>query len=128
MNGLLGSAFWIDFLKITLAILLVIILYRWLLRFLNRKSIDKTRYCELYEVENPISTGEIPFYFTTEKKRNISLRLRGEDDAEIELCNQEYEPGGHIFRFDTGTVSNGKYFYILKTENQEITKRIVIQN
>ncbi|MEI8193447.1 MAG: hypothetical protein WCG64_06255 [Flavobacteriia bacterium] len=128
MNRLLGSAFWLDFLKITLAILLIIILYRWLLRFLNRKNIDSKKFCELYEVENPVSYGEIPFYFTTEQKRNISLFLRGEDDVEIELCNQAYEPGGHILRFDTVSVANGKYFYILRTENQEITKRIVIEN
>ena len=128
MNRLLGSAFWLDFLKITLAILLIIILYRWLLRFLNRKNIDSKKFCELYEVENPVSSGEIPFYFTTEQKRNISLFLRGEDDVEIELCNQAYEPGGHIFRFDTVSVATGKYFYILRTENQEITKRIVIEN
>ncbi|MFN5734750.1 MAG: T9SS type A sorting domain-containing protein [Flavobacteriales bacterium] len=33
-----------------------------------------------------------------------------------------------MVRFNTKDLKNGAYFYVLKTENQEVRKRLIIQN
>jgi hypothetical protein len=121
MNRFFNEALLIDFLKITLAILGVIILYRLLLRYLSRKHVKKELYCTLFEVEDQPVSGEIPFYFTTQQARNVELF--------IETVTQEtYEIGGHLLRFDSTSLENGTYFYVLMTENQEIRKKVIVQN
>jgi hypothetical protein len=129
MNRFFNEALLIDFLKITLAILGVIILYRLLLRYLSRKHVKKELYCTLFEVEDQPVSGEIPFYFTTQLARNVELFIETELGVRVATVTQEtYEIGGHLLRFDSTSLENGTYFYVLMTENQEIRKKIIVQN
>ncbi len=128
MNRVFNMDLLIDFLGVTLGILVLIILYRLFIRFLSRKTIRSADYCELYEVEFPIAKGEIPFYFTTTKPREVELFLKTSNGDRIDIAHKQAEIGGNICRFDSTHVPNGYYFYVLKTENQEITKRIEIRN
>lgn len=128
MNRIFNQELLIDFLGITLGILILIILYRVLIRFLSRKVLKPQDYCVLYDVEFFVSSGEISFYFTTSIQREVRLYLTNSAGEQVEVVNQHFKEGGHICRFDSTSVPNGEYLYVLKTTNQEISKRIEIKN
>ena len=118
----------IDFLGITLGILVLIILYRFLIRFLSRKVLKPQDYCTLYDVEYSNAKGEIAFYFTTSIPREVHLFLKNDAGESHNVARQSFDEGGHICRFDSKRIPNGSYLYVLKTDNQEISKRININN
>ena len=118
----------IDFLGITLGILVLIILYRFLIRFLSRKVLKPQDYCTLYDVEYLNAKGEIVFYFTTSIPREVHLFLKNDAGESHNIAQQSFDEGGHICRFDSKRIPNGSYLYVLKTDNQEISKRIDINN
>lgn len=129
MNRFFNEALWIDLLSITLVILLAIILYRLLLRFLSRKHVKTEQYCTLFDVEDQPVSGDIPFYFSTLVSRNVEFLLVSEEgNCVANIANQTFETGGHLLRFDSTTLKDGTYFYILRTENQEIRKKLVVKN
>ena len=63
----------------SLGVLLVVIIYRRILRSLNKGSIDKDDYCELYSLEIEPASGELPFYFTSAKEKPVTLLLLDAD-------------------------------------------------
>jgi len=129
MNRYFNQALVIKFLCITLVILVLIILYRMLLRYLNRKRVKTEDYCTLYTVEDQPVSGVIPFYFTTNQARKVTLLLETvSGEAVATLKEDPFEAGGHIVRYDSSQLPEGIYFYVLKTENQEIRKKLVIQH
>lgn len=128
MNKILNQDLLIDFLGITLGILMLVILYQVLIRFLSRKVIKPQDYCVLYDVEFATASGEVSFYFTTSIHREVHLFLTNSVGQTIDIIHQQVDEGGHIYRFDSTSIPNGAYLYVLKTENQEISKRIEIQN
>jgi len=117
----------IKLLSVSLVILALIIAYRMVLWRWSRKSILSEDFCELYTLEKVVNAGEISFYLSTQKLRNIRLSLWNGDE-EFLVQERTFEPGGHIVRFNTEGLKNGDYFYVLKTENQEVRKRLIIQN
>ena len=128
MSKIFNQELLIDFLGITLGILVLIILYQFLIRFLSRKVLKPTDYCTLFDVEFSKARGEIPFYFNSSIDREVHLYLENSNGERFDVVNQQFEEGGHICRFDSTTLPNGKYLYVLKTNNQEISKRIEIDN
>jgi hypothetical protein len=124
-----NEALWIDFLSITLVILLAIIVYRFLIRFLSRKHINTEKYCTLFDVEDQPVRGVIPFYFSTKIARNVEFVLESAEGCRVaNIANQAFEAGGHLLKFDSSALKDGTYFYLLRTENQEIRKKLVIKN
>jgi hypothetical protein len=113
--------------SVSLVILLLIIAYRTLLKRWSRTGLLKEDFCELYTLEQEVNAGEVSFYVTTEKTRSIRLSLC-DDHAEHVIVEKTFEPGGHIVRLDSTQLQNGSYFYVLKTDNQEIKKRMIIEN
>lgn len=129
MNRFFSETVWVDFMRITIVILILIILYRQLLRYLSRKHLKTKPFCTLYQVEDQPASGEIPFYFTTNIPRKVAIYLQyKEDGAVTSIVDNEYEEGGHLIRFDSSRIKNGDYFYVLKTENQEIKKSLIVKN
>lgn len=128
MNKVFNQELLIDFLGITLGILVLIILYRFLIRFLSRKVLRPQDYCTLYDVEYSNAKGEIAFYFTTSIPREVHLFLKNDAGESYNIVQQSFDEGGHICRFDSQRIPNGSYLYVLKTDNQEISKRIDINN
>ena len=128
MNKVFNQELLIDFLGITLGILVLIILYRFLIRFLSRKVLKPQDYCTLYDVEYSNAKGEIAFYFTTSIPREVHLFLKNDAGESHNVARQSFDEGCHICRFDSKRIPNGSYLYVLKTDNQEISKRININN
>ena len=109
--------------------LVVVTIYKQLLRSLSKGSIDKADYCELYSLEIEPASGELPFYFTSEKAKEVALLLLDHKmDLIQEIVKKECKVGGNIVRFDSTKIPNGDYFYCLKTENQKVVKKMRVLN
>ena len=100
-----------DILFYSFIILFIIILYRLLIKRLSRGRYVQEHFCVLYPLDINPSSGEIPFYFTTELVKTIRLTIETDTETIKELANQEFGIGGHIIRFDSTTLPNGLYFY-----------------
>jgi hypothetical protein len=118
----------LDFLFISLLIVLAIILYRLLLRKLSKGKVDLDSFCTLYSLEkNPVS-GEVEFYFVSPDMIKIEFSIWQDKEKVLELRNDYFKKGGHIIRFDSRTLSDGEYFFGLATSKQRTIKRFSIQN
>ena len=117
-----------DILFYSFIILFIIVLYRLLIKRLSQGRYVQEHFCILYPLDINPSSGEIPFYFTTELVKTIRLTIENDTETIKELANQEFGIGGHIIRFDTTTLPNGLYFYCLKTDIQETKKKFRITN
>lgn len=118
----------LDFLFITLCIVISIILYRLLLRKLSKGKVDMDSFCTLYSLEkNPVS-GDVEFYFVSPDMMKVEFSIWKENAKVQELKNDYFSKGGHIIRFDSTSLPNGEYFFGLVTSKQRTIKRFKIQN
>ena len=112
---------------VSIIVLVLVIGYKKLLSHLGKDDIIREDYCVLYNVEASVVTGEIPFYFTSEQVKNVSIWIQDESMTDLlEVSNQECKVGGNIIRYDSTNLKNGTYFYCLRTENQKISKKMVV--
>lgn len=119
----------IGLLCVSLAILVLTIAYRKLLRYYGKGQPLKENYCVLYGLEIFPATGELQFYFTTEITRFVTFEILNKDMSfNQELVAKEFDEGGHIIRFDSTVLENGEYFYCLRTENQKTVKKMLVKN
>ena len=119
----------VGILWVSLAVLILVIAYKLLLRFLNRGAVNRADFCEFYSLEIEPASGILPFYFTSDKVKNYRLLILDNDMNEIlEIENKECKIGGNIIRFDSNQLKNGSYFYCLKTENQKVLKKMQVKN
>ena len=119
----------IGILYVTLVGTVVFILYRLLLKRLSRGAIVQSDFCVLYPLEQDPAKGELEFYFTTEAQRDVKLTILDQDLKDIATVMEKMATkGGNIVRFDSTTLSNGEYFFCLKTENQKTMKKIRVLN
>lgn len=113
----------------SLAILVIIIGYKKLLQYLGRGAINKQDFCVLYPLEEEPAKGEVQFYFTCEESKTYSIFILDSNMSELSLVKEgEATSGGTIVRFDTTTLSNGNYYYCLKTSNQKTMKKMRVSN
>jgi len=76
---------------------------------------------------NPVN-AETTIGFELPRNAFASLKvysLLGEEIAE--LAGKEYSAGKHTVKFNAGNLTEGIYFYTLKTDNFSATRRMVIQ-
>ena len=93
-------------------------------RFILQSQKDKTGNIILRK-----PSEETKPYFTNEEMKQVSFELLSENEAFIELIKEgQFKPGGHIIRFDSTKIKNGVYFYQLRTDNQIIKKKMVVDN
>lgn len=119
----------IGILCVSLALLVLVIAYRKLLQYLGKGAINKQDFCVLHPLEDTPSAKEVTFYFTCDKPKPYALWVLNEAmEDELLIKEGEATPGGNIVRFDTTTLSNGKYFYCLRTENQKTMKKMIVLN
>lgn len=119
----------IAILSVSLALFILFLGYRKLLNYFGKGQPIKEDYCVLYSLEDNPSSGEIPFYFTAEKTREVSIQLMDENyNVVAEVSKKECTVGGNIIRFDSTTVPNGNYYYALITDNQKTVKKMAVHN
>ena len=116
-------------LYVTLIITVLVIAYKKLLMRLQQGVISKDDFCVLYALEEDPVSGEVEFYFTSELEREIRLVILDSNMDEIKVVIEKTATsGGNIVRFDSQSLSNGEYFFCLKTENQKTMKKMRISN
>lgn len=114
---------------VSLGILVLAILYRFMLRKFAAGSIDKKDYCELYDLDTQPVIGEVKFYFTSEAVREVKMCVYDEEFNKVkEVKAFECKVGGNIVRFDSSELPNGNYYYGLETENQKVMKKMRLEN
>lgn len=117
------------FLYASLLLLVVVIAYRFLLRRFNKGVIEKEDYVELFSYENQIAKGEVTLFFQVFSTKHVNFYLT---DMEGELVHtfidEVRKPGGYNVILDSTKLANGKYYYCVKTENQQTDKLLVVQN
>ncbi|MEY3439139.1 MAG: hypothetical protein RL265_1724 [Bacteroidota bacterium] len=119
----------IGVLFVSLLLLLAYILYKKVLAFVGKGVPVNTDYCVLYSLEQDPVVGEMEIYFTTKEPKKVAIEILNEDMNLCELVvEKDFKEGGHIIRFDSTKLSNGTYFYGLRTENQKTVKKISIKN
>ncbi|MEY3085462.1 MAG: hypothetical protein RL037_1642 [Bacteroidota bacterium] len=118
----------IEVLFITLGILLIIIIYRLVLRRLSKGQVVHSDFCTLYSLEtNPVS-GVVEFYFSTPIAQYVEFAIWNSTDNGKTLKNEMMAEGGHIIRFDTSEEPNGMYTFGIITKEQKTVKKFEIKN
>lgn len=119
----------IGMLFVSLAVLLIIILYKKMLTYLGKGIPEINDYCVLYSLEqNPVK-GEMEIYFTTKKPKSVNIEILNSDMTLFKTIQEnDFKEGGHIIRFDSNEIPNGEYFYCLRTENQKTMKKMLVKN
>lgn len=113
----------------SLGLLIVVIAYRKLLKYLDKGRPSSKKFCVLYTLEDNPSSGEITFYFTSEEPVQYSLLILDSDMNDLKLVRSATSGvGGNIVRFDSLELENGHYYYCLKTEHQRTMKKMSISN
>jgi hypothetical protein len=83
----------------------------------------------LHSLENAIGKGEILFHFEIKEAQDILFEICDEDSQSVKILIQKsLEEGAHTCSFNTNEIPNGKYFYRLKGEKQEVMKRMQVSN
>lgn len=119
----------ISFLYILFTIITLAVLYKMLIRRLGRKSIKPELYCELVSIEHQPAGGIIDFCFFCNSAKHIHFDITDLNFNPIEeITSKEYKAGQHILKFDSTHIDDGFYFYRLRTDNQQIFKKIHIKN
>lgn len=113
----------------SLILLVFVIGYKKMLRLMRGDAVDHAQFMKLEELEFAEVSGEVPFYFTSPMEKEYSILILDSNMKEIEeVVRQKSKVGGNIIRFDLGHLSNGEYFYCLKTDNQKIMKKMFVKN
>ena len=103
--------------------------YKSLLRYLSKDAVKHEEYFVLEAIEVNPASGEIPFYFTSNEIKKYTFSILDKEMNELqELKSGECMTGGNIIRFDSSKLSNGDYFYCLKTGNQKTVKKMTVFN
>jgi hypothetical protein len=118
----------IDILFYSFGILVLIILYRLLLKRLSKGKINLESYCTLYSLEKNPACGEIEFYFVAPELMKVEFSIWKENEKLIELRSEHFKKGGHIVRYDSTQLADGEYFFGIITSNQRTIKRFNIKN
>lgn len=112
-----------------LAVFVLYIAYRELLRRFGKGRVPNEQYAVLYGLEHMPVSGEVEFYFTISQPKRLAFEILHSDMRELQvLADREFEPGGHIVRFDTTVLPEGVYFYCLRSDNQKTMKRMQVQH
>ncbi|MEN9968570.1 MAG: hypothetical protein RIR94_748 [Bacteroidota bacterium] len=118
----------IQFLFVSLLILLAIIGYRAMLRKFQRGQVVHKAYCELYTLDQEPAQGELAFYFVCPQECEVKFAIWQFNQIVCEVAQASFEKGGHILRFDSTKLANGVYYYGIVTADQETKKRMTIAN
>ncbi|MEX1190627.1 MAG: hypothetical protein WEA99_01555 [Brumimicrobium sp.] len=113
----------------SLILLVVIILYRLLLKRLKRGRPSEENFLVLHPLDKNPASGTVQIYLELKNEMNVLLTLYSTDnEINITIAEGALPKGGNIISFDSSTVPNGEYFYEAKTDFQKTSKKITVKN
>lgn len=114
---------------VILMIMFIIIIYKILIKRWQKNHIKHEDFCDLVSIEMNPAFGEIDFCFTCKGTKHIDFEIVTLNfETVLSLASKNFSDGQHILKFDSTQIGNGEYFYLLKTDNQKIFKKITIKN
>ena len=118
------------FLLVSLVIIILVILYKVLLRYLSKDRIKNEDFCTLYSLEDNTPSGLTEFYFVVQSDTPVFIKFQILDskwNIMETLKEDEYSKGGHIIRYNMDDLTTGVYYYGIKTATQETFKKFNIE-
>ena len=103
-------------------------LYAWVKWLFNDKEKLNASFTVINDIKNPLR-GVYEINYLLGSQSNVVIELADKSFKSVqELFSEQQLVGKHSFDFNTQNIKNGIYFLVLKTVNQKITKKIVIDN
>lgn len=103
-------------------------LYAWSVWLFNDKKKLNQSFSFIEEIENPIK-DEYELQYKLGQSSQVILSLTDVKLNELkQLFKGKKEKGTHSFILNSKLLSNGRYFIQLTTNNQTITKQLIIDN
>lgn len=94
----------------------------------NKKAQEKD-YVIFEPIESEFVSGKFDLLFETFLDKQVRLSVTNYDGDELDvLVEDNFEEGIHRVPFDTTKYPNETYFLLLKTDNQNMNRRIKIKN
>lgn len=116
-------------LLVSIAILLLVILYRKMLSNMGKGQVDKAKYANLYPIQRQPAHGDVELFYELEENKEVEIMLLNMAMEEIKsLDKRAAKKGGNKVMFDTTLVENGRYFFELRSNNQKTAKTLIIKN
>lgn len=121
-------------LSISSILVAIYLLYLSFKMFKNYFSFNKNiklnnSYVVLFEFKGFVNKGEIQIGFSATESMKVIVSLIDEkDEIKEKLFDQQAVKGDNIFLFDSTNVENGNYYLNVKTETQNINRKIIIDN
>ncbi len=93
---------------------------------LMKMSIMPNRILISQNYPNPFN-AQTNIDFTLDKKAKVELAVYNLLGAKVAtLANGQMEAGKHSINFDASRISSGVYYYILKTNDSKVTKKMTL--
>ncbi len=118
----------IKILFVSLGVLLIVILYKLLIRRFSRGRVIHSNFCTLYSLEQNPSKDTVEFYFICPTTIEVEFFIVDSNEQTHFSKKESFEKGGHIIRFDTNKLKDGDYIYGIRTYEQETLKKMQIKN
>ncbi|HLW30366.1 MAG TPA: T9SS type A sorting domain-containing protein [Brumimicrobium sp.] len=113
----------------TLGLLILLIIYRMIVRRLKRGRIEKELYLILHPIEKDPASGVVPIFIEMYTPMEVEISIFSTDlNLNKTIEKKTFDKGGNIIQLDTNQFENGFYFYQAKSNNQKTRKRIEIRN
>lgn len=95
----------------------------------RNKKLKEKDFVVFEPIESEFVSGKFDLLIETFLVKQVRLSITTFDGEEIEvLVEQEFEEGIHRVPFDSSKYPNETYFLRLKTDNQNMNRRIKIKN
>lgn len=114
---------------LSLSILLFAIIYRRILKRMQRERLEKELYFILHPIEKNPASGVVSIFLEMYTAMDIEVSIySNEKNIYKVLENKRFKKGGNIVQLDTTQLPDGVYFYQAKNENQNTKKILEIIN
>lgn len=113
----------------SLILIVLIILYRLLIRRMKKGRMTPEGFLVLHSLEHDPASGEVKFYMELSKDMQVKLRVYDNANTMQRIVKDEmFTKGGNIIPFDTTQLENGTYYYEAQTDVQKTSKKFEIKN
>jgi len=113
----------------SLILIVLIILYRLLIRRMKKGRMSPEGFLVLHSLEHEPASGEVKFYLELSNDMQVKLRIYDKANTMQRVVKDEMlTKGGNIIPFDTTQLENGTYYYEAQTDVQKTSKKFEIRN
>ncbi len=105
--------------------------YRFLMAYFGRNKLDvePVKYAELRSYEADTASGTIKLFFELPEEGHVKLNITDLNGEPLKtIIDDKLAAGNYPVDFNTTELSNGTYFYELRTHNYNNAKKLIVYN